>query len=455
MRTLLVIGSGLTLVGVPAGLALTGGHVDGASTAALAVTLAGLVLLLGRWPVAVLVISLLSVAALRGADLIGVGAVWPATAAFVAVLAEGRYRIAVVAGALALWYGFVWDHYVQLQPFEVAVTHLGVETLWLTAALAVTYAYVSTRRWQDEVAGRLRQTLVRQEAEARQRQAEERVDIARDLHDVVAHTLAVVGVHLNVALDAFDDDPAEARAAVRLAQDVRGRAMADLRTLVTVLRREPGLDSIETLAGRVRDAGVDVHVTESGSRADVPVAVAAVVHRVVQESLTNTLRHAGAGRVEVALHYDAGTVSVEVTDDGRGSTAAEGHGTTFETDEYVFSALAAGAAGFLTKEVEPDQLRHAVRVVAAGEALLSPSVTRRVIANVTAPRPAGTRLAVLTPREREVVRLVAGGLSNDEIATALRISPLTAKTHVTRAITKLGVRDRVQLVILAYEDGLV
>ena len=134
--------------------------------------------------------------------------------------------------------------------------------------------------------------------------------------------------------------------------------------------------------------------------------------------------------------------------------------TTFETDEYVFAALAAGASGFLTKEVDPDGLRHAVRVVAAGEALLSPSVTRRVVTQFAhrppaAPAAGGDRLAVLTAREREVVRLVATGLSNEDIARELVISPLTAKTHITRAIAKLGVRDRVQLVIVAYEDGLV
>ncbi|WP_433791468.1 response regulator [Actinoplanes sp. CA-252034] len=135
--------------------------------------------------------------------------------------------------------------------------------------------------------------------------------------------------------------------------------------------------------------------------------------------------------------------------------------TTFETDEYVFAALAAGASGFLTKEIDPDGLRAAVRVVAGGDALLSPSVTRRVVGQFAhrpvpaAGRPGGQRLSVLTEREREVVRLVATGLSNDEIAAQLVISPLTAKTHVTRAIAKLGVRDRVQLVIVAYEDGLV
>ncbi|MFG1603945.1 response regulator [Actinoplanes sp. NPDC049265] len=132
--------------------------------------------------------------------------------------------------------------------------------------------------------------------------------------------------------------------------------------------------------------------------------------------------------------------------------------TTFETDEYVFAALQAGASGFLTKEVDPEGLRHAVRVVAAGEALLSPSVTRRVVSrfgHLKSAREPGARLAVLTARELEVVRLVATGLSNEQIAAELVISPLTAKTHITRSIAKLGVRDRVQMVILAYEDGLV
>jgi DNA-binding NarL/FixJ family response regulator len=176
--------------------------------------------------------------------------------------------------------------------------------------------------------------------------------------------------------------------------------------------------------------------------------------------------------------------------------------TTFETDEYVFAALRAGASGFLTKEVEPEELRRAVRVVASGEALLSPSVTARVITELArrpttgearqpttgetrqpttgeAHRPATgearqpptgdgpgpkaathgkrtePRLEHLTPREVEVVRLIATGRSNEEIAQELFISPLTAKTHVTRAIAKTGVRDRVQLVILAYESGLI
>jgi len=133
--------------------------------------------------------------------------------------------------------------------------------------------------------------------------------------------------------------------------------------------------------------------------------------------------------------------------------------TTFELDEYVFEALRAGASGFLVKDTEPIELLRAIRVVAAGEALLSPGVTRRLIGEfVSQPqgRPyAADALEALTDREREVVALVAAGLSNEEIAAELVISPATARTHVSRAMVKLHARDRAQLVVLAYESGLV
>ncbi|WP_340539720.1 response regulator transcription factor [Nocardioides sp. GXZ039] len=145
--------------------------------------------------------------------------------------------------------------------------------------------------------------------------------------------------------------------------------------------------------------------------------------------------------------------------------------TTFELDEYVFGALRAGASGFLLKDIEPDALIDAVRLVHEGQALLAPQVTRRLIeafvasesrapdaseAPLTAPDAADeSRLAALTPREREVLGLVGRGLSNHEIAEQLVLSPLTAKTHVSRLFLKLAARDRAQLVVIAYETGLV
>jgi DNA-binding NarL/FixJ family response regulator len=132
--------------------------------------------------------------------------------------------------------------------------------------------------------------------------------------------------------------------------------------------------------------------------------------------------------------------------------------TTFETDEYVFDALRHGASGFLIKDTKPAELLRAIRLVADGEALLSPSVTRKLISTF-ASRPARTarphpQLDTLTEREREILGLVGEGLSNDEIAERLFISPATARTHVGRAMTKLGARDRAQLVVFAYQSGL-
>ncbi|EWM17736.1 response regulator transcription factor [Kutzneria sp. 744] len=130
--------------------------------------------------------------------------------------------------------------------------------------------------------------------------------------------------------------------------------------------------------------------------------------------------------------------------------------TTFDTDEHVFDAIRAGAAGFLLKDVSPDELRQAVRVVACGEALLSPAVTRRVMTAAIKASPIGpTSLPELTDREREVLVEVAAGRSNDEIAATLFISPATARTYVSRLLAKLHARDRSQLVVLAYESGLV
>lgn len=133
--------------------------------------------------------------------------------------------------------------------------------------------------------------------------------------------------------------------------------------------------------------------------------------------------------------------------------------TTFDVDELVYEALAAGASGFLLKDTTPEQLVHALRVVASGEALLAPSVTSRLVREFVrgpAPgKPPAELLAPLTEREREVLVLVAQGLSNAEIAEQLVLSPATAKTHVSRILTKLGQRDRAQLVVLAYETGLV
>jgi DNA-binding NarL/FixJ family response regulator len=132
--------------------------------------------------------------------------------------------------------------------------------------------------------------------------------------------------------------------------------------------------------------------------------------------------------------------------------------TTFDLDDYIYAALQAGASGFLLKDSEPEDLLRAVRVVAGGDALLAPSITRRLIENFVEARPRqpnATELNALTDREREVLRLVALGMSNAEIAASLFIAEQTTKTHVSRILQKLGLRDRVQAVVFGYETGLV
>jgi DNA-binding NarL/FixJ family response regulator len=147
-----------------------------------------------------------------------------------------------------------------------------------------------------------------------------------------------------------------------------------------------------------------------------------------------------------------------ITSDQRLSEVAIIMLTTFDEDDQIFAAIRAGASGYLLKDAEPDDLREAIRVVAAGDALLSASITRKVMAGIVS-GPAGVanhgRLSELTEREREVLVGVGRGLSNDEIAAEIHISPATARTYVSRILTKLGARDRAQLVVVAYETGLV
>jgi signal transduction histidine kinase len=314
----------LTLVGVPSATVLTGGTVGYAGTVPLSVWLALAVLLTRRWPVPALALAASTVFAFRVAELTDTGWLWPLTCCAAAAVLADRLRWTVgITGTLALA-GYGWEWAVHQGPDAQALSTLGVEALWLALVLAVANGYRNWRRWQDEVVQRLRQ-------EADERETQERLRIAREVHDVVAHTLAVVGVHLNVAADAFDTAPSEARDALALAQRVRGKAMTDLGSLLGVLRHTgggPPQEDLDDVVAQVRATGLDVEVLESGDRSTVPAVVMLTIARIVREALTNTVRHADANRVVVTLHFGLSGTSLTVADDGKGPATAPsgGHG---------------------------------------------------------------------------------------------------------------------------------
>ena len=448
------------------------------------------------------------------------------------------------------------------------------------------------------------QLATEQELRSRWAVAEERARIARELHDVVAHSVSVMVVQAGAARRTLASSPDQATTALGQIESTGRQALVEMRRLLGLLRDgdredaalapQPGLAHLESLAAAAREAGLPVEVAVEGESRPLPAGVDLSAYRIVQEALTNSLKHAGPARASVRVCYGREVLEVQVWDNGNGSEppsaaavhvrpagspvgarpdrhagagghvrrhpggrpparrrlpgrgppslgrrvamirvliaddqplmrtgfrmildaepglevvgeAADGHEavrlaghvradvalmdvrmpgmdgieatrrlagegvqdpvrvlilTTFDLDEYVLSALRAGASGFLLKDVPPEDLVDAIKVVAAGDALLAPSVTRRLLDRFAAslPDPAATRpaaLDTLTARELEVLGLVARGMSNAEIAEHLVVSETTVKTHVGRLLYKLDLRDRVQAVVLAYETGIV
>ncbi|WP_369332904.1 sensor histidine kinase [Nonomuraea candida] len=200
----------------------------------------------------------------------------------------------------------------------------GVELLWLAVLLAAASATRQYNRWRTEHRARLLQL-------EQTRLAEQRLHISREVHDVVAHTLAVVGVHLNVAVAALDDSPEEARAALRTAISVRNQATRDLKAFVGELRDTPqqGLESVADLVAQARTAGLEVRYEPEGDLAAIPAAQALTAYRVVQEAVVNTLRHSDAGRLTIRLQATTRDLVVKVADNGSAATGfTAGHGLT-------------------------------------------------------------------------------------------------------------------------------
>ena len=415
---------------------------------------------------------------------------------------------------------------------------------------------------------------------------QERARIARELHDVVAHAIGVMVVQAGAARTIVDRDPTAAKAAIEQVERTGRDGLVEMRRLIGVLTSDgagdrapqPGLGALDELVATMRSTGLAVEVVRAGEERPLAAGPDLTAYRVIQEALTNVLKHAGPAHARVTLGYEDARLVIEVEDDGIGPSANDdpGHGlvgmreriglyggvletgvrrgggfavhaeiptrtgrivvtirvviaddqalmrggfrmildaeediqvvgeaidgadairafarerpdvvvmdvrmpsmdgieatrritakdgtakvlilTTFDLDEYVYDALRAGASGFLLKDRPPEELVAAVRIVAAGDALLSPSITRRLIGEFASrpqppPTPAG--LDDLTEREREVLLLMAQGASNAEIARRLYVAETTVKTHVAHVLRKLDLRDRAQAVVLAYES---
>ncbi|MFF7457132.1 sensor histidine kinase [Kitasatospora sp. NPDC008115] len=331
-----------TTVAVLAGTARLGGRLDLAGALPLALWLGLLLPARRRWPLAVLLLSAQAVIVFRTSALTDTGWVWPLSAAYATLAAADRpgrpgLPWAAGLGLAQLAFAATWETTVDGATAREALGSLGAEALWLAALLAAATAHRNRLRWRAELDERLLRTARERETEAGRRIAEARLDIARELHDVVGHTLTVVGLQLRVAAEALDDSPKEARAAIATAQSVRTEALRDLRSLVHVLRApgeaggEPaaGVPEIAALVDRMRSPELDIRLDTAGDLASVPAPHSLAVHRIVQEALTNTVRHAGAARADVTVRCGGGRIEVTVTDDGRSAPAASppaGHG---------------------------------------------------------------------------------------------------------------------------------
>ncbi|MEO3891485.1 histidine kinase [Nonomuraea sp. B5E05] len=318
----------LTLVFFVAVALATGVRNPWDGTIPLALLLGALLLVRRRWPMTVL---LLSIGGIFAYHLTGhwppAGWIWPAAVAYFTASTTPRVRWVAAIGLAQLAYSAVDARWIVDRNLTRYLIHVVGEGLLLAILIAAGLTYAAAMRWRE----RLRET------DSRARAAEERLRVSHEVHDVIAHTLAVVGVQLNVAADALEEDPAAAAAALRLAKDVRNRAMADLRSLIAVLRDGPGdtaaqpdLASLGALISEARAAGLEVTLDEHGDPAAVPAIPAIAVYRVVQESIANTLKHADARKAEVTINYAPRSVTVEITDDGRsvpaGAEVIEGHG---------------------------------------------------------------------------------------------------------------------------------
>ena len=294
----------------------------------LGVAIAAPLLVRRRWPVAVLFVSVVLVMAYHVLEYPAIGLAVPLAVSLYTVAEAGRVWTAVIVIAGLELFAVVWR---AVGEDESLVSAIGTQTLFeaslAAAVLLLAEALRSRRAWMAEVEGRLRRAEADREWEAERRVEQERRRIAREMHDVLAHTVAVIGVQAGVAAEALGDSPEEARAALRTIREKSREAMAEIRATVGMLRepREdaptspaPGLAQLEELVGVAAGSDVQVEVSVSGAARPLPAVVDLTAYRIVQEALTNVLRHAGATLAQVGIRYERDALVVEVDDDGVG-----------------------------------------------------------------------------------------------------------------------------------------
>jgi len=308
----------------------------------LGVAIAAPLLVRRRWPLGVLLMSAVVLMTYHALDYPAIGLSVPLAVALFTAVAAGHLRAAAI---VALGLALIGIGFRALEEDESVVSVVGSGTLGDVALLAAVLLLAETlrtrRAWMAEVQERLHRTEAEREREAERRVEQERLRIAHELHDVLAHTIAVIGVQAGVADEALTDSPSDAKASLRTIREKSREALAELRATVGVLREPragaprspaPSLSQLEELVGRAAGSDVHVEVTVSGSARPLPAIIELTAYRIVQESLTNVVRHAGARRANVAIRYEPDAVVVQVDDDGRGAadgaSAAEGYGIT-------------------------------------------------------------------------------------------------------------------------------
>jgi signal transduction histidine kinase len=309
----------------------------------LGVAIAAPLLVRRRWPLGVLLVAAVVLMTYHALDYPAIGLSVPLAVALFTAVAAGHVRAAAI---VALGLALAGMGFRALEEDESLVSVVGSGTLGDVALLAAVLLLAETlrtrRAWMAEVRERLRRTEAEREREAERRVEQERLRIAHELHDVLAHTIAVIGVQAGVAAEALTDSPSDAQASLRTIREKSREALAELRATVGVLRKPregaprspaPSLAQLEELAGRAAGSDVEVEVTVFGTARPLPAVVDLTAYRIVQESLTNVVRHAGASRANVAIRYEPDAVVVQIDDDGRAAAngaagAAEGYGIT-------------------------------------------------------------------------------------------------------------------------------